>query len=311
MTTTNNNVFLGEKCHKYYCYECAYGTDKKSSYNNHLTSKKHKNNVATTMVMPKKYECQICDKMFNDRAGLWRHKKKCIQNNNNEVDENDSDEEYYEGINLKDKDALVIHLLKQTVSLQNSLIEISKNVMTTNNINTNNISNNSNNTNTAFNLNVYLNETCKNAMNISDFVSNVKVSLDDLEHTGKKGYIEGISNIIMKNLNKLKQRDRPIHCSDQKREVIYIKDNNQWIKETDEKPILTKAIKSIAFENIKQIQNWREQYPDCIESDSKKNDTYLKIVSNSMCGIDQEEIDRNLSRIISNVARVTAIPKDM
>jgi len=127
-----------------------------------------------------------------------------------------------------------------------------------------------------------VNETCKNAMNITDFVSSIQLNLDDLEHTGRTGYVEGISNIVITNLNKLEQHLRPLHCSDLKREVLYIKDNNEWMKETQHKPILTKAIKTIANENIKQISQWKDNYPDCIKSDSKKNDLYLKIISNSM-----------------------------
>ena len=114
----------------------------------------------------------------------------------------------------------------------------------------------------------------------------------------------------VKNLNRLEHYDRPIHCSDQKREVLYIKNDNQWIKETEEKPILTKAIKTIANENIKQIKTWREQNPDCTDSDSKKNSLYLKIVSNSMSGSNQEECDRNLNKIISNVVKETIIQKN-
>ena len=156
-----------------------------------------------------------------------------------------------------------------------------------------------------------LNETCKNAMNITDFVSSIKLNLEDLEHTGRKGYIEGISNIIVKNLNDLEHHMRPLHCSDSKREILYIKDNNEWEKETDNKPILTRAIKTIANENIKQISKWRDQYPDCIDSNSKKNNMYLKIVSNSMNGLTKEESDKNIHKIISNVAKETIIQKKL
>jgi hypothetical protein len=136
------------------------------------------------------------------------------------------------------------------------------------------------------------------------------MSLDDLENTGRKGYIDGISNIITKNLKDLEEHYRPIHCNDYKREILYIKDNNEWTKETDSKPILTKAIKVIANENIKQIKGWREKYPDCTDSDSKKNNLYLKIVSNSMNGSTEEEGHRNISKIISNVSKETIIQKD-
>jgi len=174
-------------------------------------------------------------------------------------------------------------------------------------INLNNV--NSMNNNKTFNLQFFLTETCKNAMNISDFVSNIKMELNDLETTGRKGYVEGISNIIVKNLNNLEQHMRPLHCSDLKREILYIKENNKWTKESEVKPILTKAIKTIANQNIKQIIKWKDNNPDCIKSDSKKNDLYLNIVSNSMNGITKEEGEKNINKIISNVAKNVFIEK--
>jgi hypothetical protein len=213
-----------------------------------------------------------------------------------------------DGINIKDKDALVFHLIKQNGDLQNKLIEIASEKSITNSHNTN--TNSFNTTNNAFNLNFFLNETCKDAMNITDFVSSIKFNLEDLENTGRRGYIEGISNIIIKNLNNMEQCFRPIHCSDYKREVLYIKESDEWVKETTDKPILTKAIKVIANENIKKIKDWKEMNPDCTDSDSKKNNLYLKIVSNSMNGLTKEESDKNINKIISNVAKETVIQKD-
>ena len=146
-------------------------------------------------------------------------------------------------------------------------------------------------------------------MNMTDFVNNMKIELDDLENTGRTNYIEGISNIVIKNLNKLEQHMRPLHCNDVKREVLYIKDNNEWTKEVESKPILTKAIKTIANENIKQIKHWKEKYPDCTDADSKKNNLYLKIVSNSMNGLTIDESNKNIDKIISNVAKEVIINK--
>ena len=146
-------------------------------------------------------------------------------------------------------------------------------------------------------------------MNITDFVNSINLSLEDLENTGRKGYVEGISNIFLKNLNDIEDHMRPIHCSDQKREILYIKDNDKWEKECDEKPILTKAIKNVANQNIKQIKCWQDKHPGCTSSDSRKNDLYLKIVSNSMNGLTEEEGKKNISKIISNVAKEVVIDK--
>jgi hypothetical protein len=298
MTTFDNNFCL-KKPTQFYCEVCDYKSSYSRDYKRHLLTKKHKNNEIAQNNnelgpnLPKKiYSCENCDKKFKDRAGLWRHKKKC------EID-------IIDNIELTDKD-LIITLIKQNSELMS--------LLSTNNI-TNNNSHNTTNTNTnshnkTFNLNFFLNETCKNAMNISEFVSSIKVNLEDLEYTGRQGYIQGISNIILNNLQKLEQHERPLHCNDLKREVLYIKDNDKWEKETEQKPILTKAIKTIANENIKQIKHWREKYPDCTNADSKKNNMYLKIVSNSMNGLTEEESHKNIDRIISNVAKEVVIDKE-
>jgi hypothetical protein len=232
----------------------------------------------------KTYICEHCDKEYNDRTGLWRHKKKCSPTNK-ELQE-------------FDKDDLIKILLKHTDKLINVVENGTHNTT------------NSHNNNKTFNLNLFLNETCKDAMNISDFVSSIKLNLEDLEHTGRQGYVQGITNIVLKNLNNVEQHMRPLHCSDLKREVLYIKENNEWTKESEEKPILTKAIKTIANENIKQIKTWRDKYPDCSDVDSKKNNLYLKIVSNSMNGLTKEEGDKNINKIISNVVKEVTIDKD-
>jgi hypothetical protein len=295
-----NPNFLAPKNAAFFeCENCDFKCGKSSDWNRHIGTDKHKRltnpNDFTPKNAKKEYSCQ-CGKTYKHLSSLCAHKKKCIG----------EDAQYIDGIDIRDKDALVLHLLKQNGELQNKLIELSMEKSVTNNTN----NNCHNTTNNAFNLNFFLNETCKDAMNISDFVSSIKLNLEDLETTGRQGYIEGISKIIIKNLNNLEQCFRPLHCSDLKREVIYIKDNDKWEKETSDKPILTKAVKTIANENIKQIKNWKEKYPDCTDADSKKNNLYLKIVSNSMNGLTKEEGDRNINKIISNVAKETVIQKD-
>jgi len=241
-----------------------------------------------------------CGKQYKDRSGLWRHKKTCkYEATTDNPDDSSEDSDEYD---IKDKDALILKLLQQNGELQKSLIAMSREK---------GITNNTKNSHNTFNLNFFLNETCKNALNITEFVSSIKPTLEDLEYTGKLGYVEGVSNIIIKKLNSLEEYVRPIHCSDQKREVMYIKDNNKWEREAaEEKPLLTKAIKVIANENIKNIKEWQNQHPNCMDPNSKKNNMYLNIVSNSMCGIDKEEWDRNLNRIISNVAKEVHIQKE-
>ena len=277
----NEKIFMCLKCD----FKCCYLSD----WNRHLSTRKHQiGNNGNQMEI--NYECD-CGKLFITNSGLWKHKKKCLTEKI----------QYIDGININDKNALVIHLLKQNTDLQHKIIDMSSKSTITNNTN--------NTTNNTFNLNVFLNETCKDAMNISDFVSSIKMELDDLEHVGRTGYIQGISNILIKNLNNIEQHLRPLHCSDFKREILYIKDNNKWTKDTENKPILTNAIKIIANQNIKQINKWVQQYPDCVKSNSKKNDLYLKIVSNSMNGLTKEESDKNIHKIITNVAKNVTINK--
>jgi hypothetical protein len=297
--STLSNILEAKLSPKYHCEICHYKTSKKSNYKKHCESIRHKNILLSTNINKVKpelsskiFQCKNCEKIFKERTGLWRHKQKC-----NNVDQ------LKEEFNGNDKDSLLVHLLKKNEELQNKIIEMSVHSSINNN------SNSFNTTNNAFNLNFFLNETCKDAMNITDFVSSINMNLDDLVNTGRRGYIEGISNIIIKNLNKLENHMRPLHCSDFKREVLYIKDNNQWHKENENKPILTKAIKTIANENIKQINKWKDNNPDCIKSNSKKNDLYLNIVSNSMNGITKEEGEKNINKIISNVAKNVIIEK--
>ena len=146
-------------------------------------------------------------------------------------------------------------------------------------------------------------------MNIGEFIDSIKVQLTDLENTGRLGYVEGVSKILIKNLNELDAYKRPIHCSDLKRDVLYIKDNNQWAKETDGTPVLKNAIKQVANKNIKQIQTWKQENPECTESESKKNDQYMNIVMNSMSGGTNEEQSNNIEKIVKNISKSVFIDK--
>jgi hypothetical protein len=297
---SSKSGFWGEKTTVFYtCKKCDYNTCNKKDFNKHnLTAKHQKNTISTNFNqngilyenIPKVYDC-ICGKIYKERSGLWRHKQKC-----------DGSTEKYKQTPQFDTN-LIIELLKQNQELQKSLIELSKEKSITNN--NNNVTNNK-----TFNLHVYLNEDCKDALNISDFVSSIKVELEDLEETGRLGYVEGVSRIINRNLGDLDQNKRPIQCSDLKRETLYIKDDDKWTKEGDEnKPILKKAIKQIANENIKQISEWRKKHPDCTASDSRKNDQYLNIVSNAMAGCNKEEQDININKIVSKISKEAVIEK--
>jgi hypothetical protein len=194
------------------------------------------------------------------------------------------------------------------MDMQKQMMDFMKtNVSYNNSINTINNLNNSNNK--TFNLQFFLNETCKDAMNIMDFVDSVKLQVSDLENVGKVGYIEGISNIIIKNLKALDVNKRPVHCADQKREVIYVKDDNIWEKEDEANKKLRKAIRMIAHKNICMFKAFREKYPDCEEYDSKKNSQYNTIIYESMGGKGDNDYEKD-TKIIKKIAKVVGIEKN-
>lgn len=297
-----SNHFQQKTSNKFCCINCDYSTSRKSNYDEHLMTLKHRKSIKINVgtVTPQKkpaipataYCCQTCGKSYKDNSGLWRHKQKCNIANN---DIKQLDNNY-----ISDKE-----IITMLVQQNKELMEVVKNG-THNNHSHNNHSNNK-----TFNLQFFLNETCKNAMNITEFVSSIKPQLSELEVTGRLGYAEGISNIILNNLKLLDTQTRPIHCSDQKREILYIKENNEWTKENNDRYILTNAIKKIANENIKNINEWRKHNPDCTNAESRKNNIYLKIVSNSMSGATSEESSKNINKIISNVAKEVVIDKNI
>ena len=312
-----SNISVPQNPLNFHCEKCDYTTCNKKDFNKHNNTKKHLSNdkAMFSIPIPQKslYDC-ICGKSYKDNSGLWRHKKICdyqekvktgiksdvINDFENEMNKNDS----------FDKN-LLFELLKQNHELQRQLIEMSiKNNTTTTNSN-NTINNNSVNTNcnNSFNLQVFLNEKCKDAMNMSEFIDTIKVQLSDLENFAQDGYAGGVSNIIVKGLNALDTYLRPIHCSDLKRETVYIKDNNCWIKETEEKLVLKNAIKKVAFKNIKQINEWVKENPDCRDPRTKQFDKYNKIVMNSMSGVTEEEQHDNIDKIVRNVTKAVVIDK--
>lgn len=303
----NEEIYFSEKNEYNFCcpkcdFQCSYLSDWKrhEETRKHLLSHNGNKMETKSAKKQKNYECS-CGKKYTSNSGLWKHSKICKQENC---------EGTYQTMEQLPKDfkittQMFYDLLKQNNELQKSLIVMSKEKGPTN---INNCGNNNNNK--TFNLQIYLNETCKNALNISEFVNQIQLTLNDLEETGKLGYAEGISRVFLKNLNGMDSTSRPIHCSDSKRETLYIKDDNEWHKEEDDKPILTKAIKQVANKNIKQIKEWQKLHPEYNNPESKQNDKYMKIVLNSMSGSTKEEADKNYEKIIKNVIKKTIIDKN-
>ena len=288
---------------KFYCKFCDYGTCKKTNYDTHVKSIKHgriTNDYAmrqlSAKIQPKfsnqpedgLYVC-LCGKQYKHRQGLWKHKQKCKE-------EDDTKQEITKNEINFDKE-----LFMMIINQNKELLEIVKNGTS----NTNHSHNTTNSHNKAFNLNFFLNETCKNAMNITDFVDSIKLQLSDLMEVGELGYVEGISKIIVKNLNSLDETIRPVHCTDKKRETMYIKDEGEWNKEDEKKTKLKKAINKIADKNIRLLPQFREKYPEYNNSSSKTSDIYEKVVIEAMT-TDQDKKEK----IIKNISKVTTIKEN-
>jgi hypothetical protein len=264
------------------------------------------------------YCCDICNKEYINRTGLWRHKNKgfctkILDTNINDYANNMQSIKNNSEIKseLTDKD-LIVMLINENKELKNFMIEqqnmmmkVIENGTHINNINTTH----TNSHNKAFNLNFFLNETCKEAMNIGEFVDSLKMELCDLERVGEKGYIEGITSIIVKNLKALDITKRPVHCTDKKRETIYIKDADKWEKDED-KSLMHKLIKKVVSKNMKMFPKYRETHPDCMKYHSKFGDQYQKIIYESMGGKGDNDYEKN-EKIIKNVLKEVVVDKNM
>ena len=324
------------KIAKIFCCEiCDYICNKQSDYNKHCSTRKHKmmtnddpnkNNREPTHI------CRHCNKTYKTKQSLWVHKQKCKSPDcntgfakQNLVLNGDFVQTNYVGRNKilqKENIAFVIHddtaqpplhniimeLLeqnkefKQTIMDQsNKMMELAQNQNTT-------INNNKTINNTQFNLNVFLQQTCKDAINMSDFIDSLEINTKSLEHTGTHGYVHGISKIFTDGLRKLKIHERPIHCSDLKREVLYIKDNDKWEKDEENKQF-KKALAKVVHRNMIQIVKWEEENPDTSNPESKNYDFYFELVRQSLGGGDQDVTDRNNEKILKAIAQEVHIDR--
>jgi hypothetical protein len=287
---------------KYLCQNCDFNCSKLSDWDRHISTDKHRIRTLTNFDEAKKrhiikmYSCN-CGKSYKHSSSLWNHKKMC------KIDEKKDED------NLSEKE-MIMMLIKENKEFKdmmmeqnNKMIDLCKEKSIIMNNNT------TNSHNKTFNLNLFLNETCKDAMNIMDFVNNVKIKLTDLENVGTLGYVDGITNIIVKNMKELDVSKRPVHCSDLKREILYVKDQNKWSKENAEQEKLRFAIQHVAHKNIQMIPEWKQENPDYNRDEGKVNDKYLKIIMQSMGGSDKQEDKQFQDKIISKLAKCVIIDK--
>ena len=302
---------------KYNCFVCYYHTSNKKDYDKHILTAKHQKltngNILEIMEMEKipTLSCE-CSKKFVTQSGLWKHKKRCDKKTEmGRKKSPTSDVKILTDLVLevvKQNQELInknSETQKQNQELQKQVIELCKNTNKTTLTNCNNNSNNK-----MFNLNVFLNKHCKDAMNITDFVDSLKIQLSDLKNVGKLGFVEGISSIIVNNLKALDINKRPVHCSDSKREVMYVKDENKWEKENKDKEKLRNAIKRVANKNSRLIPEFKKQHPDCLKSSSKYSDQYNKLIVEAMGGSGNEDFD-NENKIIKKIAKEVIIDKEI
>jgi hypothetical protein len=285
---------------EYNCLFCDYVCLYFSDWSRHLLTSKHKklSNAIQKNEKNEQTESHVtccCGNIYKHKSSYYKHKKICNSKIKENINEN-------EDIDMSDKN-LILSLIQQNNELQKQMLEVIKNGTT-------NISNSMNNSNNkTFNLQFFLNETCKDAMNIMDFVDSIKIQLCDIESIGELGFVNGMSKLIIKNLNALAENMRPVHCNDPKRDSLYVKDSNVWEKEDIDNKKIKKAIKYISHKNICAIPQWKAKYPDCIYSDSKKSDQYNHIVVEAMGGPGDNDAEK-ADKIVKKIAREVTIDKN-
>ena len=308
----------------YTCDDCNFTCSRSCDYNRHINTAKHQtltNNDIKSVHKLEQHEC-VCGKIYKHRQGLHYHKKTCtIQN------QQLSETSINHPLPSQSIDSgLVIELLKQNQEfkelmieqnrqlhynqeqnndLQKQLLEVVKDGKTINNNTINNTTNN------RFNLNVFLNETCKDAINLNDFIQSIKLNIDDFINTGEVGYVKGISNIMVERIRDMEPHIRPIHCTDLKREIVYIKDSNIWAKEDANKTHLRKAIRIVADKNKDQVHPWIEENPNYEILDTPECEKFFEYTKASLGGYGKDEDNRFENKIISNVIKEVVIDKKM
>jgi len=296
-----------EKTQPFFCCEnCDYNTNNKFDFDKHLSTEKHSVNVfERNRKKNAKYTCESCSREYALYNSFYKHKIRCKLHQPktellNELREPDIDKPI---ITID----FVLDLIKQNKDLQNCLMESHNKIVELSQNST--VITNNNTTNQQFNLQVFLNETCKDAMNITDFVNSLQLTTKDFENTGKVGFIEGITQIIINRMNSVDTTKRPMHCTDAKRETLYIKDDNVWEKEDDKKSKFRKVVNQVANKNLQQIIKWKEEHPDCINLDTQDNINFRKYYRAALGGGTNEEDEKIFEKIKRNVLKEILVNK--
>ena len=292
---------------EFYCKYCDYKCSRKFLWDQHMATLKHKRQQNSTLgnqkyapastVTKNQFICEKCGKSYKQRSGLWRHQKKCIMVEDSEIVEQLEQEntelktlmqKMLSGI---DKDTQIKDQMMDQMKKQNKIIQDM-------------IPRLGNNNNNKFNINVFLNEDCRDAINMSEFIESLQIQLEDLHYTKTNGLIEGISSVFVNGLKQLDTYKRPIHCTDMKRETLYIKDNNEWDREKG-KERLRDAISDVANKQRNAIADWELQNPEWSKTDKGKEE-YIQLVKSVMTDITEGPTE---NKIIKSIAKETVIDK--
>jgi len=310
---------MSQKCSdKFYCELCDYKCSKQSVFNKHLTTRKHINNNDNNAKMfqkcPTIYECEFCPKVFKDRAGLWRHNKKCNEDTQKPLEppERNTDSEMILELLKQNQEfkQLMIDQSKQIQEQQQKNEELQKQLIETVKVSGSHIENQTiNNNNQKFNLNFFLNEQCKDAINMSDFIENMELDIEDLTETGRLGYVGGISRILVNKLQEMDIYKRPLHCTDMKRETLYIKDNDEWEKQANSKDKMGSIINKVANKNCQNLPEWTKDHPEYQIFDSPENMEYMNMTQAVLGGFGEQECKQFKDKIIRGVIKEVMVNK--
>ena len=297
-------IFLTNFTEKLACEPCHVKCSRQSEWNRHILTQKHKKRISGTneevnFTTEKEYKCS-CDKLYKTHSGLWKHKKICTYKKKISPSENPLEMAFLTN--------LVMEVVKNNSELQKQNHDLQQKVLDVCSKNNNGTYISQNNShNKTFNLQFFLNEQCKDAMNLTEFVDSMTLEFSDLEDVGKLGYVEGISKIMIRKLNELDIYKRPIHCSDAKREIMYVKEDNVWEKEKNTNDRIRKAIKRVTHKNSGMLVPWSLENPNCMNMDHHLNDVYIRMMGQSMGG--KGEFFDNENKIMKKIAKAVLIEK--
>ena len=332
-----NSVPLSSK--NFDCELCDYTTSRKSQYDRHLSTRKHKMIVNDSKMIVEKFQTDfncICGKSYKHDSNYYRHKKSCefveekeektiTQNTQNTQNGGGVDKEFFgqimNTVTTQIMNTVTTQIINPLVSSHNDMVKTQNDLqnLVVNEIipkigntmtNSNNNSHNNNTTNNKFNMNIYLNEKCKDAMTLSDFIDNLQISDEDFETTRTEGIISGLTDIFTKELRNLDVRKLPIHCSDIKRETFYIKEENEWVKDDGKKSILSRAIDKAKGMANKFLPVWIDDHQNCWKSESPYHTEWMNVITMRFGDGDPKFNEKNTKKIIKNIANEVLIDKE-